>query len=265
MPPRIKRNSVSREAKQQLIVSLNDLKRDAEAYDKGDFYAVNRSSVTLRSLFYHSKRAPSLMQQLHLENELYLNSYAPTKTSENVGDFGELYAARFLHFNPLSGEYEYQTVNIFNPFNHRPRKLPFSEWWEEPLIFFEDEVLTRKELVLASANEDGGAHFDKAFKAEHRAYYNFKTGRTGYMVGEPSTPQLRKRLLGGIYTTPDPQNYIALHGTTLALLRQMIHEVIPSFIAWQSIGIKYNPDFDYNWKHKLNYEGWHLKFTKGEN
>ncbi|WP_270630579.1 hypothetical protein [Limosilactobacillus oris] len=264
MPPRIKRDSISKEAKQQLIVSLNDLKRDAEAYDKGNFYAVNRSSVTLRSLFYHSKRAPSLIQQLHLENSLYLNSYAPIKTAKDIGNFGDLYAARFLHFNPLSGKHEYQNVNIFNPFNHRPHKLPFSEWWEEPMIFFDKEVLTRHELIIASANEDGGAHFDKAFKAEHRAYYNFKTGRTGYQAGEPVSPWLMQQLFGGIHMTNSPQ-YIKLQGTTLALLRQIIHEVIPSLSSWQKLNVNYDPDFDYNWKRKLNYIGWHLAFTKNDN
>lgn len=259
MSPRIKRASVYKEAKNQLIVSLNDLKRDAKAYDNGDFYAVNRASVTLRLLFYNSKYSHSLLQQLGLEKNLYLNSYAPIKKGKNILSYGDLYLARFLHFNPLANCYEYQTMHIFNPFNHKPHKIPFSEWWDEPLIFFDSDVLTRKDLIIASANEDGGAHFDESFKSTHKAYFNFKTGRTGYMIGDISSPKLRKFLLGGVYVSPDNSKYIVIEGTTLALLRQVIHEVIPSFTAWQQLNIQYKPDFDYNWKRKLNDEGWYLE------
>lgn len=66
-------------------------------------------------------------------------------------------------------------------------------------------------------------------------------------------------MLGGVYVSPDNSKYIVIEGTTLALLRQVIHEVIPSFTAWQQLNIQYKPDFDYNWKRKLNDEGWHLE------
>lgn len=64
MPPRIEREHPIAEAQRQLKVSLEDLANDAERYDKGDFDAINRSSATLRTIFYHNKRNKSLVQFL---------------------------------------------------------------------------------------------------------------------------------------------------------------------------------------------------------
>jgi hypothetical protein len=39
--------------------------------------------------------------------------------------------------------------------------IEFDEWWSEEKVFVSSESkLTRKDLVLAVANKDGGAHFD---------------------------------------------------------------------------------------------------------
>lgn len=40
------------------------------------------------------------------------------------------------------------------------RLIPFTEWWEERIFTIGGVSLTRRELVLAAANKDGGAHVD---------------------------------------------------------------------------------------------------------
>lgn len=69
MSPRIKRNSTKAEAKRQLIETVRDLSRDAQAYDEGNFNAVNRSSVSLRSIFYQSNHSTGPVQNLKIEKE----------------------------------------------------------------------------------------------------------------------------------------------------------------------------------------------------
>lgn len=263
MPPRIHRNSIRKEAKRQLIESLRDLSRDAVNYDKGDFYAVNRSSVTLRSIFYHSEYSHSLIQTLDIENNLYFKSFAPRKDNHVVANYGNLYTARFLHFNYLNNTNEFQDVLIFNPFNSHPHSLPFEDWWEEPLIYFSNDILNRKQLILAAANQDGGAHFDANIKERFRSYYNFKYGNTGFFPTEPENPEIMRKLFGGIYTSPKSK-LINYSGVTLALLRQVIHEVEISFSNWQKLPTNYNPNFNYNWRRKLNYIGWNPIIRKGK-
>lgn len=260
MPPRIPRVSVKREAKQQLIESLRDLSRDAASYDKGEFNAVNRSSVTLRSLFHKTRYSHSLLQTLDIENDIYFRSFAPKIHDDTVVDYGNLYAARFLHFNYLRDEYEFQDVFLFNPINSKAHSSPFTEWWKEPLLVFSDEAISRKQLILAAANEDGGAHFDSKFKEAFRTYYNLKFGNTGIFVTEPITPPLMKQLFGNIYTNPEPKT-IHHKGITLALLRQVIHEVEISFGNWQKLPTNYQPNFDYNWHRKTNITGWNFQIN----
>ena len=47
--------------------------------------------------------------------------------------------------------------------------IPAGLWWEEPVIkLHEHGNLTRKQIVLAAANTDGGAHVDKKLTAYYK-------------------------------------------------------------------------------------------------
>lgn len=264
MSPRIKRNSTKAEAKRQLIETLRDLSRDAQAYDEGNFNAVNRSSVSLRSIFYQSNHSTGLVQNLKIEKELYLYSFASRFDEKTDVDFGQLYSARFLNFNYLTDRNELQDYLIFNPTNDsKPHRLRLEDWWDEPLIWIGKTILTRSQLILAAANQDGGAHFDNQISKKFGPYYSFKTGQSGFVPTEPTNPSLMKFLFGNMYDTPKPKN-VHFRGITLGLLRQVIHETELSFSKWQKLPTDYQPNFDYNWKRKTNYLGWHIKVMKKE-
>jgi hypothetical protein len=50
------------------------------------------------------------------------------------------------------------------------RFIPFTDWWETEIICLTAGVrMTRKSLVLAVANQDGGAHVDATLKPDYTA------------------------------------------------------------------------------------------------
>ena len=64
-------------------------------------------------------------------------------------DFGELMAGMtFGH--PL----EYDLVPENSP------AILCADWWEQPIFIRDKKAYTRKDIVLAAANKDGGAHVD---------------------------------------------------------------------------------------------------------
>jgi hypothetical protein len=51
---------------------------------------------------------------------------------------------------------------------HPPRKIPFAEWWNEPVLRDKARnTFCRRELVLHVANTDGGAHVDPELDAAY--------------------------------------------------------------------------------------------------
>lgn len=58
------------------------------------------------------------------------------------------------------------------------RHLPISEWWGQVVYIAGAVRATRKSLVLAAANKDGGAHVDSALSKEYQVLMN--TGEMGW-------------------------------------------------------------------------------------
>lgn len=56
------------------------------------------------------------------------------------------------------------------------KKMSFTTWWEEVVIQdMNREVLTRKEVVLAMANKDGGSHIDPELTAKYADITRFNS------------------------------------------------------------------------------------------
>lgn len=76
--------------------ALNDLKSDAERYDNGEFSAINRSSVTLRTLFYNSN---CILNQLGIARKIELPSFTPEFTKHDCVNYGALVFTRLPRYS----------------------------------------------------------------------------------------------------------------------------------------------------------------------
>lgn len=128
------------------------LESSADAFDRGYAAEAKRLAVSMRVLFHNTRSSHSLLEQLDRLNACFLSTALPPN-SANIGTHGGLIltassAMGSTYFAPLD-------ESIFN------RWLPFGDWWNET-VFVDDrrEELTRRSLMLAVANQDGGAHVD---------------------------------------------------------------------------------------------------------
>lgn len=98
------------------------------------------------------------------------------------------------------------------------RFIPFTDWWDTEVVCLTAGVrMTRKSLVLAVANQDGGAHVDETLKPDYMA---IKSGAGLVMTFLPA---------GG-----NPVE-IPLESHNVVTLRQIGYEVLhsPDLLALQ--------------------------------
>jgi hypothetical protein len=131
---------------------LGFLVRSSEAFDQGHDGEVKRLAVSLRVLFHDTGQSHSLLGQLGRLGGEFISTAIP-HDSGNIATHGGLIMTSLgkgasTHFAPLDD------VPI-------TRWLPFQDWWNE-IVFVDAQraQLTRRDLVLAVANQDGGAHVD---------------------------------------------------------------------------------------------------------
>lgn len=128
------------------------LQNSAQSYDEGFEGEAKRMAVSIRVLFHHTNSSKSLVRQLNSELD-YLDSsskYDP----ENLAGFHGLAC---IYASSVGAKY----VPRIETGIEEGEWISFSEWWNNPIIVdSKKNSFSRKELILALANKDGGAHVD---------------------------------------------------------------------------------------------------------
>lgn len=128
------------------------LESSADAFDNGFTAEAKRLAVSMRVLLYDTRSSRSLLGQLDRLGAYFLSTALPANLA-NQGTHGGL----ILTASSSTGS------TYFAPLDEpiTTRWMPFDSWWNEP-VFVDDkrDELTRRGLVLAVANQDGGAHVD---------------------------------------------------------------------------------------------------------
>lgn len=73
----------------------------------------------------------------------------------------------------VGGEAKYwaHSDERYFPDNSEYKKVSFKEWWENEIIMAcNHNKLSRRDLVLAVANKDGGAHYDRKIASRYDAF-----------------------------------------------------------------------------------------------
>lgn len=157
-----------------LAEHISFLMRSAHAFDDGYYSEAKRIAVSLRLLLHDTAQSISLLNQLGKKSisfyETSLN-IVPGNLASTLGLINVRFGKDGVTFNaPLDDG---------APTRYRRGKLPFDDWWDK-VVFIDqnNNRLTRKELVLAVANKDGGAHVDQKL---NKAYADItKRGSLGF-------------------------------------------------------------------------------------
>jgi hypothetical protein len=164
------RKRTPEEVIEALIVQRRALAASCTAYDSGHKWEALRLATVVYILVSDGRNQRSLLTQLGLKGSLKFIS------SNRVGSMNEVLANVFPHAKRPTNMLEetslvkiamgparvaYMPLYDAVPFGKR---VTFEEWWEGELIFTDGPqnniTLTRKQLVAALRNQEGGAHFD---------------------------------------------------------------------------------------------------------
>ncbi len=154
------------------------LRTSAAAFDAGVTAEASRLATSIRLLL-HEGQGASLLGQLGLKDQL---GFTDTATDPIPGNLAPTNGLAIMGiggsgpvFHPPLGEGSPRRQN-------KPRKA-FEDWWNTVVIIdAAGTTFTRKALVLALANKDGGAHVDPELDAAYAALS--RSGSLGWMISD---------------------------------------------------------------------------------
>jgi len=128
------------------------LKRSCDSFDNGYYSEAKRIAVVLRVLLHDTRTSQSLLGQLDKKNIQFFNTSIPLDKNSLSSHGGLVMMAakgKDSKFIPMLDDVPFKRWDDFNV------------WWnEEVFVDVERNILKRKDLILISANQDGGAHVD---------------------------------------------------------------------------------------------------------
>ena len=191
----------------ELRKQLDFIISSCRLYDDGRIEEAYRISVAARVLFHNTRVSKGIIGGHSCLPGLKLLS-----TTSFFPGFPIKPESHFLGFVGVD-----PSIQGFRPFLNdalRKQEIPWREWWdEEPILAItkNQESITRKGLILACANKDGGAHVDELKPQE---YKRLEDG-----LGLEVVVKFRGR------ATPEK---VKLRYANLAALRQIGHEILSS-------------------------------------
>ncbi|WP_056310714.1 hypothetical protein [Microbacterium sp. Leaf159] len=137
--------------------NLGFLAKSAKAFDCGDHAEALRMATAIRTLSYDEGRGSSILMQMGAKSGMQWRSfYIPFASEMPPGTHAFGSSLHGLAFG--EGGSMFLMPLDFGPDG---RKVSYEDWWAgEPVVQFSDGHVTRKQLVLGLANQDGGAHVD---------------------------------------------------------------------------------------------------------
>lgn len=146
--------------KSHLDRQLSFLARSCGAFDEGYHDEAIRIATVVRVLVHQTKNSTSLLKHLNATTIDLLNTCAPidknTIIANGMGTL-QLSTDDGWSYFPTLGD---GLVNTF---------VPVSKWWDQEIMVRHPIRLTRRKVVLAAANQDGGAHVDEQLNADYEA------------------------------------------------------------------------------------------------
>lgn len=161
----------TKEELEQHLKNVQDaLILSSDAYDAGYNGEASRLAAAIRVLVHETPGSHALLGQLGLDSNSYWTSAIPRDPKQVGSSFANV--ALFL---PVSGNQGRKAADYVAPLDRIPddaksRWVSLDEWWNE--VIFVDTAgreSTRKTLILAVANTDGGVHVDPKLGATYAA------------------------------------------------------------------------------------------------
>jgi len=192
------------ELEQELNDQLELLRLDVANYDAGKEIVAKSIATKLRVLVHDTEKSHSLLGQLSKRGILFHDT-ANEMDLRSVGTYSGL-----ININLSTDGAKYKPF-LDNLPQGSSQQIAFDDWWNAVVFLDKDRnSFSRKELVLALANQDGGAHVARE-------------------LGEKYTNLSRQNSLNWHAGTRDG-SWAPLANPHYAAIRQIAHEVLKSLI-----------------------------------
>ena len=191
---------MSTDFKRHLQRQIGFLERSCASYDASYTDEAIRMATVLRVLMHNTSRSTSLLSHLGA-TLIKLVDTCPPLSPKAV-----MYHGMGMHI--LGSDSRYVPNLDKTPFAN---PVPFAQWWDQVVYVLDVSTrLRRRDVVLAAANKDGGAHVDAQLSSEYERLA--ADGAVGTYVTESD---------GKNYERPVADAH-------LVCIRQMAYEVLHS-------------------------------------
>lgn len=214
----------------QYLEQLGFLRSSAAAYDTGTEAEAKRLALGIRILLHDTGRSRSLLTQLGLKRRLPLRDTALAETPAEVITLNcGLCIFHFKLDNPGTIEFHAPLDELSVDRQHPP--ACFDDWWLTTVL--DDAAghqFSRRDLILAVANQDGGAHVDAQLNPRYSALSRQNSLGFGQAPGdEPNSVALTFSFEGLDRAPAAPGDEAGLaNSIALASVRQIAHELLTS-------------------------------------
>lgn len=145
-----------KELRSHLEENLGFLSASAASFDAGHLGEAKRLAVSIRVLLHDTKNSKSLLGLLGWKQGFSFLDTAHDYDPKNLVSHHGLVGLRIGEGN---GSYYAPLDNL--PHRRPSKYIPFSDWWNKVVIADSHRnKFNRRDLILALANKDGGAHVD---------------------------------------------------------------------------------------------------------
>lgn len=152
-----KHQQTKEDLRRHLVDCAAFLRASSGSFDSGTVGEAKRLATTIRVLLHDTKQSKSLLLQLGTKHAMrYLDTALPHNPHNLLAPHGLV----GLRMETGAGARFWAPLDNLSPM--RPnRMIAFADWWNAIVIVDSRKArFSRRELVLALANQDGGAHVD---------------------------------------------------------------------------------------------------------
>lgn len=162
---------------------IDFLKLSCESFDKGYLHESKRLATTLRVLLHDTAKSHSLLDQIGIKKKI---GFYDTCLDLNPNNLLSHNGILLIHLQRDSAKYKAPLSDTPLSLNH---SKPFEEWWEK-LVFAKskNEGYSRKKLILALANKEGGAHVDPKLNKQFESLVNGEYFENFFVSGNDQSP-----------------------------------------------------------------------------
>jgi len=161
----------------ELLGHLKDqiafMQESAIAYDSGFDGEAKRLAVVIRVLVHDTSQSTSLLSLLGRKRKMLFYDSASKYDPRNLATSNCLTVMKLS-----ANEAEYiAPLDDLSSARDKNKKRSFNNWWERLIIYKDNKnnTFTRKKLVLAVANKEGGTHVDPTLDQQYADLSRFNS------------------------------------------------------------------------------------------